>query len=201
MLEPHAVSSLGIHTVKRDIGFMIFQPVKSFVSRDVSCHETSFPFPSSAASSPLVLPHTQSPTYDDDISNSPPSSNSNTEPFSPESISLEIPSSPTPSTTPNSPISSPLSPTPPFSPATQIPPSRMTRATQAPVIFNNFTLANNEDLMETVLDFSQSFSATKNEGKVGMKIVISSISIGVGDGDLVMMVSNASRTTKPVKSI
>ncbi|KAF8365102.1 hypothetical protein HHK36_032894 [Tetracentron sinense] len=30
---------------------------------------------------------------------------------------------------------------------------------------NNFTLANNEDLMENVLDFSQGFSATKNEGR------------------------------------
>ncbi|KAF8404862.1 hypothetical protein HHK36_009752 [Tetracentron sinense] len=30
---------------------------------------------------------------------------------------------------------------------------------------NNFTLANNEDLMGNVLDFSQGFSATKNEGR------------------------------------
>ncbi|KAF8369311.1 hypothetical protein HHK36_032678 [Tetracentron sinense] len=69
--------------------------------------------------------------------------------------------------------------------------TRFQTSTVMPMAFvqNNFTLANNEDLMETVLDFSQSFSATKNEGKVGMKIVISSISIGVGDGDLVMMVS------------
>ncbi|KAF8389291.1 hypothetical protein HHK36_025984 [Tetracentron sinense] len=210
-------------------------------------HSTIFPFPFSVASSPLVLPYTQSPTYDDDISNSPPSSNSKTEPFSLESISLEIPSSPTPSTAPNSPISSPLSPTPPFSPATQIPPSRMTRATQAPgyvreyhvgisLPSRNVSSSNSALTGPTVeteprsfaqavrdpkwcLAIQQELAALKANGtctlvlnaekvfdgglpgKVGMKIVISSISIGVGDGDLVMMVSNASRTTKPVKSI
>ena len=77
---------------------------KIFVSLDVSFHEAIFPFPSSAASSSLVLPHTQPPTYDDDISNAPHSPSSNKKPFSPEPIFSEIPSSLTPSAAPNSPI-------------------------------------------------------------------------------------------------
>lgn len=62
---------------------------KIFVSCNVFFHENVFPFPSSATDSPLVLPHTQSPTYDDDTSNPSSSSHSNTESFSSKPISQE----------------------------------------------------------------------------------------------------------------
>ncbi|KAM1192570.1 hypothetical protein ACFX2I_012830 [Malus domestica] len=39
--------------------------VKIFISRDVLFHETTFPFPSSAVDSSLVLPHAQEPVFND----------------------------------------------------------------------------------------------------------------------------------------